>query len=156
MLSVTAVEGTGATLTGMRGIITMFADPADRTVTIGPALGAANVTIGATSPYPRPRAVHTLQPEYNKLLTFTGGQAQATFLIMATGAYVGGSGTFDETLPDFSAVTGWSNTWAPVTGSQLSWTLLASGWSLSGGGAFWPFGDGASVANAGRFGTITP
>jgi hypothetical protein len=75
---------------------------------------------------------------------------------MATGAYVGGSGTFDETLPDFSAVTGWSNTWAPVTGSQLSWTLLASGWSLSGGGAFWPFGDGASVANAGRFGTITP
>jgi hypothetical protein len=59
MLSVTAVEGTGATLTGMRGIITMFADPADRTVTIGPALGAANVTIGATSPYPSARVQQT-------------------------------------------------------------------------------------------------
>jgi hypothetical protein len=155
MLFVNALAGTAASATS-RGLITMFSDPADRTITLGPAIGPVAVSIASTSPYPRPRAVYTLQPEMNKLLVFAGGQASFSFVMMATGAYMGASGTFDETLPDFSAVAGWSNTWAPVSGSELTWSFSGNGWSLPGGGAFWPFGDGATVINASRLGMITP
>ena len=50
--------------------------------------------------------------------------------IIATAAWLGGLNV-SLTLPDFSALAGWSNAWAPATGDQVMWTLSGSGTNLT-------------------------
>jgi hypothetical protein len=104
-----------------------FRTPADATLALGPALSAPTVTRTTSTPYVRPRVQLPLQAEYNRTITAEFEQTSLTrsLSITATNGYTGGT-AWDFTMPDFSGVAGWQNTWAMQSGTAFDWTVSAS------------------------------
>jgi len=153
-LTVGAYSGT--TFTNYRTVSNYFGQATDQTVTLGPQITPVTVSTVATSPYARLRAQYTIQPEYDDLLLFGGGQATGqTFTIFASKEYLGGSSQFDAGIPDFSGVNGWMNAWAPQPGAEITWTFSATGYSVPGG-LVTPQTDGVTAQGAVATGQITP
>ena len=123
-LSVTAIN---AGLTDFRLVSESFKTLAARNLTLPAALGAVTVT-DAGGPYKRIMVVTTLPAELNSSVVVTYvdntvvGKAGT---IIASAGWLGGLAV-SLTLPDFSALAGWSNAWAPATGDNLSWTVSGS------------------------------
>jgi hypothetical protein len=136
-----------------------FKDPTARTLTLGPALGQSTVSAAATAPYVRFRATGTVQAEYNKgiFVDFiqTAAAASRTVSISATEGYLAGSGTYDFTIPDFTAVAGWDNNWGPKAGASTTWDVTGTGYTGSGVASPTPV-EGATFLSASRNGSITP
>jgi hypothetical protein len=132
-----------------------FAEATDRTVTLGPQISGLTVSTVNSAPYARLRVQYTVQPEYDDLIIFAGGQQNNTFTIFASKDYVGASATYDFAIPDFTGVSGWLNSWAPQLGVSTTWSFSATGYSLPGG-LLTPFADGLLSQTAVTTGTITP
>jgi hypothetical protein len=134
-----------------------FKDPTDRTVTLGAALPAQTVSVAATTPYVRFRATGAIPAEYGKRLEidFDQGTAGRSVSILATEGYLAGAATYDITIPDFSGVAGWDNSWGPKVGSETTWDIFAYGFTGIGLGSMNPV-DGATFKAGVRNGTITP
>ncbi|HUF68231.1 MAG TPA: hypothetical protein VMM79_06215 [Longimicrobiales bacterium] len=141
--------------TNYRSASIYFAEATDRTVTLGPQISGLTVSTVNSAPYARLRAQYTVQPEYDDLIIFAGGQQNSTFTIFASKAYVGASATYDFAIPDFTGVGGWVNSWAPQLGINTDWSFSATGYSMPGG-LLTPFADGLLSQNAVTTGSITP
>jgi hypothetical protein len=136
-----------------------FKDPTDRATTLGPILSAATVTAPSTTPYARFRATGPVQAQYNKLINILYTQSTTsvyrTVGITVAEGYLGGSGTYDITVPDFAAAAGWDNNWGPKAATATDWSVTAVGFSGIGFGSGRPV-EGSTFAGALRLGTITP
>ena len=136
-----------------------FKDPTDRAVTLGAALTAPAVTAAATTPYVRFRATAAIQADYNKNVTASFIQSNAstyrTATITATEGYLAGMTNYDFTIPDFTGVAGWDNNWGPKTGIQTDWTVIGTGYTGVGFGSLNPL-EGATFKAAARSGQLTP
>jgi hypothetical protein len=139
-----------------RSVTSYFASSADKTVTLGGNITGVTVTVPGTTGYARIGATWPIQTEYDDLFTLTGGQAGGrSFFIFVTKGYTGGTGTFTYSIPDFSGVSGWMNTYGPQVGSAVTWSFSASSYSQDGGFSN-PLQDGVIVMTASTGGTITP
>jgi hypothetical protein len=137
-----------------RALVAYYKDGIDRTVTLGPALGAVTVTAAATAPSARLRVQYTTQTDYNRgwatNFSQTGGATNRFYNLNVTPGYQGASTTFDYTMPDLSGLAGWNATWGLVAGQQVNWALTGTGGDLTA------FLDGSIARTASRSGTITP
>jgi hypothetical protein len=140
-----------------RGAMVMFKDAADQTVDMGPLLAGVSVSTESTVPYARLRTQYTIQAEYDDLwllgFSQSGGNSVGVF---ATNGYQAGAGSLDFTIPDFSGVAGWDNSWGLIPGMETEWFLSASGWMGSDGILFAPYMEGGTMKSASQTGVITP
>jgi hypothetical protein len=128
----------------------------NRALAFGPALSPGVVSSAASTPYYRPRIKVLSQTQYNKGISVSFNQASVnrTASIFATAAYFGTApATWDVSLPDLHAVTGFLTTWALKT-SQLT------KWNLQGFGGTLPFfsaspADGSTFLSAFNSGSLT-
>jgi hypothetical protein len=137
-----------------RALVAYYRQGMDRTVTLGPPLGAVTVTTAATAPSARLRAQYTTQAEYNRgwALSFSqasGGTAR-NYSVNVTPGYQGASTSFDQTIPDLSGLAGWQAVWGLVTGAQVNWSLSAVGGTATANL------DGDVQLTGNRGGSITP
>jgi hypothetical protein len=138
----------------VRALVASYRDGIDRTVTLGPAIGAVTVTTAATAPSARLRAQYTTQAQYNRGWAINyqqnaGGYFRAVNVNISP-AYLGAVAALDTTIPDFSGLTGWNPLWPLVTGTVVNWGFTAVGGDISG------FLDGSVATTASRSGAITP
>jgi hypothetical protein len=144
--------------TQQREALFAFHDATDKTVTLGPALTAPTVSALTATGYARLRAALTVQPEYNKIFTFSGSQTGAaprSFTISQTAGYSSAS-PLNIDVPDLSAVSGFDVNWGIKTGTAVAWVVTGTGWPGTVGVGQPPFTEGASYMFANRSGTITP
>lgn len=153
---VAAATNTGSgTATATRIVTNVFKDAVNKTVTLGAALATPTFTTLASTPYLRTRIQLALQAEYDDFWTIGYGQTGRSVTVFYTKAYLGANGA-DFSFPDFTGVSGWQNTWAPVTATQTIWNVSASGWTLGAGGFTNPYAEGAVILTAARTGSFTP
>jgi len=159
MLVANAAPMTGGLPVRTRSVVHLFSSLEDRTVTFGPDLGMPTLDIPTTSPYPRPRMVVSIQPEYNRTwmagFTQTAAPFRAYSVIVSSG-YLQGGATVTLQAEDFSGVSGWQNDWALRAGESISWQLNTSGWDGPGGIVSGPTADGSVRRAATRTGTMDP
>jgi uncharacterized membrane protein len=97
--------------TTSRGIFQFIRGVSDRTVTIGPNLGAVSVSAASTTPYLRPRATFASQAQYGQGATVDFDQDDRTATVTVSAAYLNGAPTtWDISVPDLSAA-GFDPTW---------------------------------------------
>lgn len=161
LLSVSALASTALTdpiaAATLRSTAIYFSTLGNQTVALGPALSTPTVTSASTAPYARLRAVLTRQTEYNQYFMANfqqSGTTARTAQIEATVTWVG-SGSFDVTVPDFSGVAGWDNSWGFKTGVNTIWFLNASGWSAGTNGSQ-NAAAGVTAQSAQKAGQLTP
>ena len=108
-----------------------FRGPSDRTLTLGAALSSPTVTRLAGGAYSRVRVQLASQADYNRFFSAdfdqSGNSRNAS--VAATTGYVG-SGAWDLSIPDLSAVTGWNSIWGLQNGSAINWSVSAQGGSI--------------------------
>lgn len=144
---------------GSRSATSYASRAADQTLTFGPALNNPAVSVLGGPPYARLQFQVQLQPEYGRLVTGTYRQAGAAprrATITATAGALGAATRFDLALPDFSAVAGWNNQWAPQSGVRTDWTVQGNGWTGLSGILAAPWVDGVTAQAADRKGSLTP
>ena len=81
-------------------------------------------------PYKRLMAVVSAMPaELNSssLMSYTDATVPGTTVILKASAGWQGSSTVTLALPDFTAVAGWLNTWAPGSSDVVQWTVIGIG-----------------------------
>jgi hypothetical protein len=136
-----------------------FGTIAPKTLAFGSALTPTPVPSSlASSPYARLRMMVTVQPEYNRFFD-VGYQQSGTnhsVDIQITANYAGTVSSLNVDIPDFTAVTGWLNSWAPASGSATSWLVTVSSWSGTGGIVSVPLVEGATFTSASKQGSFTP
>jgi hypothetical protein len=135
-----------------------FKDATDRTVTLGASLNAPTVSVVASAPYARLRATGTIQAAYSKSISVSYTPETAagnTATIGASEGYLAGSGTYDFTIPDFTAVAGWDNAYGLKAGVLTRWTVSGITFTGIGFGSGTPV-EGSTFQAAARSGTITP
>jgi hypothetical protein len=155
-LTLTTVPA-GAPLGAFRSGTLFFRDPVDRTITLGPDLGATDVDTGVSAPYLRPRVTYVRQAEYNRYF-FVNYQQDASdrdVTIFATDDYLNGA-DIDLIVPDFSGVGGWNNAWGLVPGERLTFAFTASGWPGPGSVAPEELAEGLEILTGFRAGEIDP
>jgi hypothetical protein len=110
-----------------------FSSVSNRTVTLGPKLSTPTVSKVVTGPNARPNVLLASQAQYNRLFSADYSQANnRSASIIATSAYFGGlPGTWNVTLPDLSAATGWNTNWGLANGTPIDWTVSAQGGAIS-------------------------
>jgi hypothetical protein len=148
---VAAPAGAGPAET--RSASVFFRNASDRTVTLGPALGAVTVTAAAASPL-RPRVQYTTQAEYARWFEIVFDQAGRSARIGVGPGWVQG-GTIDAVLPDLAGLEGWQAAWG-LTAGPTTWTATAAGWSAATGTAEPPVTDGGAARSASRTGPLVP
>lgn len=116
-------EGTGLTY---RFVGEDFHTMGPRALTLPSALGTVTIS-DAGGPYQRLRLATTLPMDLNSASAWycdqtVGGKC---VFVSATAAWLGGP-QVSFTLPDFSGLAGWNNTWAPATGDRATWYLSAA------------------------------
>ena len=125
-LDVQASKPTSSTVTDSRFATATYTDVADKTVTLGPALGA--VTVTGTS---RPTGSYAIQPGYDQLFELdldqgTGVTARYIQIIMTRG-YAGASASqVALDVPDLTGLPGFGTSWLLAPGSAATWTFYAA------------------------------
>lgn len=155
LVAASSNAGGGGTVTSSRIVTSVFKDAVDKSVTLGAALNTPTFTTLASAPYLRSRVQLARQAEYNQFWAIGYGQTGHAVSVVYSAAYLGANAV-DFSFPDFSGVSGWQNSWAPVSGSEITWNASASGWTLGTGGFTNPYSDGAVVLTAARTGSFTP
>ncbi|MCC6318257.1 MAG: hypothetical protein IT361_11255 [Gemmatimonadaceae bacterium] len=143
---------TGGGATSIRAIWNAFRDPANQTLTLGPQLNTPAVSVVSTSGYARIRTNTARQTEYNNAWNAFFGQPNRSVSMVVQPGYMAFQSAFDVTIPDFSGVTGWQNTWGPQAGISTTWGVAMTGFiNLTG-----LYVEGSSFRTAQRQGSITP
>ncbi|MEO7085901.1 MAG: hypothetical protein ABI442_06235, partial [Gemmatimonadaceae bacterium] len=135
-----------------------FKDAIDRTVTLGAAPSAVTLTSAGTSPYPRYRTVVTAQSDYSNLIVSSYAQLSSgitrNVLVYQTSGHRAGAASWDVTMPDLSAVSGWDPTWGLKTGASTTVSTVTTGYSTTAATAV--TADGGFLKNGIQVVTITP
>jgi hypothetical protein len=110
-----------------------FTTVSNRTVALGPKLNTPTVTKVVTGVNARPNAMLVSQAQYNRL--FSADYSQSSLNrdanVVATAGYFGGlPGTWNVTLPDLSAATGWNTNWGLANGTPIDWTISVQGGAI--------------------------
>ncbi|MEZ4589281.1 MAG: hypothetical protein R2909_23140 [Gemmatimonadales bacterium] len=122
------------------GIIALSAGNDYRTVTeYFQALGNRTVNLPSmvptfspstlSGPYKRLRFQLTLPTDLNQAIVLGYSDAiggQTVTLTATVAGFLGGS-QVDLSLPDFTGVAGWNDSWAPASGATVEWSATASG-----------------------------
>jgi hypothetical protein len=140
-----------------RASITYFTQIANRTIAMGPVVATPSFTTVATSPYTRVSASLASQAAYDGsiLLAYVQGPVSASspaqhVYVLASAGYFGGlPATWNLTIPDFSAATGFDSSWALSSATLTDCYLVAFGQTPS------TIQNGSSVAWAMRHGSFT-
>jgi len=118
-----------ATPTTSRVIQVSFHTMANRTLALGGLLGAPAITV-LPGGYKRLQAVFAMPVDYDHDVTLhylqTGPGAPRLVNVIGTAAWAA-STTVTLGLPDFSTVTGWTDSWAPTVSAATNWTITATG-----------------------------
>ncbi len=119
---------------------------ASQTITLGANLPTPTVTALAQAGYKRLQVVGTIPVDYptGASLTYTQQGTAHSAVITATMNWIG-SANATLALPDFSAVGGWQDAWAPAAGAAADWTFMATDINYTGQ----PCSEGARL-RAGR------
>jgi hypothetical protein len=108
-----------------RAVTSVFTDPSDRSITLGPTLGT--VTVSGTS---SPSASYNVQAAYDNLFDVVFSQGSGTSFrqaeVIATSAYLDGATSVTLTVPNLSGVNGFSSSWMIVPGIETSWDFVAT------------------------------
>ncbi|HEV8185699.1 MAG TPA: hypothetical protein VGP40_07055, partial [Chthoniobacterales bacterium] len=137
---------TASSSTSSRIVSETFHTFGARTVTLGGELNPSITSLGG--PYKRLQAAYTLPPGYNLATTFNYDDNSRFVYISATFAYLGGS-SVTLGLPDFTAVSGWDNSWPPPPSSTVDTVVTAIGSTGT------PCTEGARTVIATRTGSFT-
>ncbi len=114
-----------------------------------PPLLATPTLESVPGPYLRERATFDVIPaNYNTSLSLRYTEGRHTMVVTSSIAYAGSNGAV-LTMPDFSGVAGWQNSYAYATGAAGTWFASADG---SNGGA--PCTEGRTTYNATLSGTL--
>lgn len=156
-LTVTTVPAGATGFGDFRSFSYFFRDPTDRTVPLGPDLGATDLFTDVTAPYLRPRVTYAPQAEYDRyfLVNYSQDTADRSVSLVVTDDYLDG-GAIDLIVPDFSGTAGWNDAWALVATETITYIFTASGWSGSGDLTPDSFAGGAEITTAFRIGEIDP
>jgi hypothetical protein len=126
-------------------------------IDLHPALSSPTVTSVATSPYARLRVQLPSQTDYSSGMTAsfsqTAGVSERTASVFITSGYLGSTpATWDVTLPDLSAVTGFDANWGLRPSAATDWEVVGYGGPL---GALLGAGrsDGMTLSFATRSGS---
>lgn len=158
MIAASTTTGLGA-VSSMRIISTFNKQIADRTVSLGAQPPALSPTVLGTAPYVRLSATGSWQSDYPDAVgigfTQTAGSGKS-WSISVTRDYAGSSSSsWTMSMPDFSGVTGFQNSWG-LSAGEVEWAFTATG-VLSGlNPTTGQFSEGGSWRAASRVGTITP
>jgi hypothetical protein len=155
-ISVNAATISGSLATQIRSVTAVFRDPANASVTLGSVLNIPTISTLATAPYARLRAQVTRQSDYQdswiaNFSQFATASRRTVNITMSVG-YLGAGSSLDLSVPDFTGVGGWQNTWGPIAGNLTSWNVAMTGWISANGGLV----DGALFRTGQRQGTFTP
>ena len=124
MLLAEAFRDVGST-SEYRVVSEVYTDPADRSMTFGPAL--ASVQIGGGT---RPSATYTIQAQYDNLFQAVFEQGTGVnfrrIRVVATAAYLGEVSSVTLSAPDLSGVSGFLPTWLLVPGQGAFWGFMAT------------------------------
>jgi uncharacterized membrane protein len=143
---------TGGGATAIRAIWSSYRDPANQTLPLPPQLNMPTVTTVSTTGYARLRSNVARQTEYDNAWNAFFSQVNRSTSIVVQPGYMGSSPNFDVTIPDFSGVAGWQNSWGPQVGVSTTWGVSMTGFvNLTA-----PYVEGSVFRNAQRQGTITP
>lgn len=104
-----------------RGGVAFFSDPANKTIALGAELAEPTISTVASSPYYRPR-IQLAAGGYDGAVEFAlydpaSGNELSVFI--SANFLASAPTTWDFTMPDFSGVSGWDNSWALPTSSGL-------------------------------------
>lgn len=157
LLSGSAIVSGGSSNATVRTATLVFKDAVNQTLPLGATLATPIFSTVATSPYLRPRITLAQQADYSRfwIVGYTQGSgslARAATILMTQG-YLG-SAAFDHTIPDFSGVNGWLNTWGLQAGTSVTYLVSASGWTLGGGGSSAPNVEGTLIRSGSRTGVV--
>lgn len=146
--------------TAARMATLFIGSPGDESVTLGPSMSQATVSVAGSSPYARLRASLPAQAEYDKQFILTMNQmpiinpSPRMAEVSITAGYLQGTpGTWQVELPDLSEA-GFDPDWGPRAGGQTTWAVFVHGWDGEIG-MFEPF-DGLIVRSALGAGLIVP
>lgn len=158
---VNVITAIGTTFTGgdpsaIRSTFASYRDPANQTLTLGPQLNVPTISVVSTTGYARLRSMVARQSEYDNswqaIFSQSIGASNRQASLQVLPGYMGSSTNFDVTIPDFTGVAGWLDTWGPQTGTETSWNVSMTGWiNLTG-----LFTDGSVFRTAQRLGSVTP
>ena len=98
-----------------------------RTLTLGAAMPAPTITVLA-APYKALQATVTMPADYATRVSLRYRDPAGTHpsvLIIASNGWIGGTAV-NLSLPDFSALAGWSNSWAPASAASVNWQLIGA------------------------------
>ncbi|MBA3918961.1 MAG: hypothetical protein C0516_10295 [Gemmatimonas sp.] len=101
----------------------------DRTITLGAALNQPTITSLGSAPYSRWTATGTWQAEYGDGIGVSFSQQNNNtnaWTVTVSRSYAGNGGNYSITVPDFSGVAGFNNSWGIAPGST-NWQLTATG-----------------------------
>jgi len=112
---------------GSRGIERYFRNPANQTMTLGPDLAQPTVTTESTSPYVRMRMQLSGQVDYSTMVVVDFHQqtqfSTTDVSMSVTASYIGGTPfTWALTIPLFSEIEGWEDSWGLQSG-PVDWTV---------------------------------
>ena len=118
--------GTAPNLT-VRTVTEYFQPLVARTVNLPTPVPSLTPSV-LSGAYKRLRFQFTLPSDLNTslLLSYTDDDGQAVIISATVAGFLGGSGV-DLSVPDFSAVAGWNNSWVPGPTESVQWSALASG-----------------------------
>jgi hypothetical protein len=108
----------------------VFTDPADLSLTLGPALGPVTVT-GSSLPAATYNAQTAYDNLYDVVFSQGNGSAYRQSEVLMTNAYVDGATTVTLAVPNLVGVSGFSSSWLLAPGISSTWTFLATDADLS-------------------------
>ncbi|GIV16090.1 MAG: hypothetical protein KatS3mg022_1525 [Armatimonadota bacterium] len=170
LLSVTDYGSQGV----LRTVLRHFKVPADITVSLPDAFVSPEVTTVATAPYARFAASWSAYPDaqayslsYHTPTAPMGRSSKRSrqqsgsisWFVALSANWLGANSSY--TLPDFSALSGWNNTWGLPAGQVIEWSVLAVSSNrnipdiVAGLLQQQPV-DGLEIRQSGKVGNITP
>lgn len=138
--SVFALSATmsGNAIIAARAVTASFRNAANQSVTLGAVVSTPTVTTLTSTPYVRLRTQLARQPDYQDYWTFNYSQSAGgvvrSVVTQLSATYQGSASTVDLSVPDFTLVGGWQNTWGLQQSTSISHSATAIGW-VTGGGA---------------------
>jgi hypothetical protein len=120
------IVATTSTSAARRAVIAFADQVSTRTLDFGPALPTPSVVAGAAATPWLIRATGTLPTEYNARASLYLRETIAdprAVMITASRGYLGGTGTYDVSIPDLTAATGFTAFWNVRRGAPVRWTV---------------------------------
>ena|SRR5438067_10132696 len=146
-LDVVATKNLSSSSSESRSVTLSYTASADKTVTLGAALGAVTISKGS-----RPSATYTIQSGYEQIFELDLDQSTSSIQVITTKGYVGAAATqVTVAVPDLSHVSGFLSSWILTPGATATSTFLAAGADV---GVFRH--NNQSYAAASRTSTFTP